>query len=424
MKTTKEEVLQFVEENDVKFIRLVFCDLFGMQKNISIMPDELEMAFRSGISFDASSILGFTDVENSDLFLRPDPLTLSLLPWRPQQGRVAKFYCSIHKPNGEVYEADTREILKKTAERLRKMEYKCKIGTECEFYLFKTDECGEPTKNPIDNGGYFDMAPLDRGENVRREICLSLEEMGLHPEGSHHEQGPGQNEIDFMFSDIVSSADDFMSFKTTVKAISAQNGLFASFMPKPIIDKSGNGLHVNISLRKLGENIFAENSIYKEESKSFIAGILKYVKEISLFLNPIPNSYERLGEWKAPKYISWSKQDRSQLIRIPAATSERSRLELRSPDPSINPYLAYAMIVQAGLNGIEEKLELPKSLDLKRTNSENVRIEELPNSLSEAMEIARSSEFVSGILGKELLEKYISLKGNPEIVNSKYFEYL
>jgi len=426
IKTTKEEVLQFVEENDVKFIRLVFCDLFGMQKNISIMPTELEMAFQSGISFDASSIVGFSNIENSDLFLRPDPETLSLLPWRPQQGRVAKFYCSIYKPNGEIYEADTREILKKVIKNAHQMNYHCKIGAECEFYLFKTDEHGEPTKEPIDKGGYFDMAPLDRGENVRREICLSLEEMGLHPETSHHEQGPGQNEIDFMFSNILSSADDFMSFKTTVKAISAQNGLFASFMPKPISNTSGNGMHVNVSLQKAGENIFTKNSIYKKESESFMAGILDHIKEITLFLNPIPNSYERLGDFKAPKYISWSEQDRSQLIRIPAATDERSRMELRSPDPSLNPYLAYALILQAGLKGIEEKLTLQPSADLQILNAENRKgkMEELPNSITQAIEEARKSEFVCQVIGEELLEKYIALKESPEIVNTKYFECL
>lgn len=422
--TTKNEVLQFVEENDIKFIRLVFCDLFGRQKNISIMADGLEEAFSDGVSFDASAILGFSNVDNSDLFLRPNPETLSLLPWRPQQGRVAKFYCSIIKPNGELYEGDTREILKKTVDKCRELQYDCKIGAECEFYLFKTDEDGEPTRIPLDRGGYFDMAPLDRGENVRREICLSLEEMGLHPEGSHHEQGPGQNEIDFKFSDVLSSADDFMSFKTTVKAISAQNGLFASFMPKPIANKSGNGMHVNVSLHKAGENIFDPNSIYMEESKSFMAGVLKKTREISLFLNPIPNSYQRLGEFEAPKYISWSDQDRSQLIRIPAASKERCRMELRSPDSSMNPYLAYALIIQAGLYGVENKLKLQDPVNMSLFPSNSMKLEKIPDDIKEAINEARNSEFVATVIGKELLEKYISLKETPEVFENTYFDYI
>ncbi len=436
LQTTKEEVLQFVEENGVKFIRLVFCDLFGMQKNISIMSEELETAFSEGISFDASAILGFSGVEQSDLFLKPDPKTISLLPWRPQQGRVARFYCTIVKPNGEVYESDSRTILKKAIKRCTDLGYGCKIGGECEFYLFKTDEFGDPTKEPFDKGGYFDMAPLDKGENVRREICLALEEMGLQPEASHHEQGPGQNEIDFRFSDAISSADNFMSFKTTVKAISARNGLFASFMPKPLAQKPGNGMHINISLYKAGKNLFLNDGENTKEAAYFMAGILSKSREIALFLNPIPNSYERLGEFEAPTFITWSRQNRSQLIRIPAASRDRFRMELRSPDPSLNPYLAYALIIEAGLYGIENKLQLqaPSDYDLYLDNKIEKPLEQLPRDIKEAIKAAKTSEFVKQVIGSEQHRKYIMQKekeasqydhvANREALCSKYFNYI
>jgi glutamine synthetase len=256
MTYTMKEILEFVGENDVKFIRLAFCDLFGTQKQISIMPDELERAFESGISFDASAIKGFEDVSKSDLFLFPDPTTLSLLPWRPQQGRVARFFCDIKNPDHTPYICNTRNLLKSAVKRCEDMGYICQVGSECEFYLFMTDENGNPTMITHDEGGYLDISPLDKGDNVRREICVSLEEMGIKPEASHHEQGPGQNEIDFKYSDALTSADNFMTFKSVIKAIAAKNGLYASFMPKPLLDQSGNGLHINLSLSENGFNIF------------------------------------------------------------------------------------------------------------------------------------------------------------------------
>ena len=433
VQTTTAEILRFVEENDVKFIRLIFCDLFGVQKNISIMPDELETAFTDGISFDASAIMGFRGVEDSDLFLKPEPATLTLLPWRPQTGRVARFYCSIVKADGSVFEGDTRSILSRTAQRCRKAGFECKIGAECEFYLFKNDESGSPTYEAFDNGGYFDMAPLDRGENVRREICLALEDMGLHPESSHHEQGPGQNEIDFKFSDALSSADDFMTLKTAVKAIAARNGLFASFMPKPLAGKSGSGLHVNVSLHKNGKNLFAEGD--SPQRDSFIAGVLAHAGEMSLFLNSVPNSYERLGECEAPGFVGWSSGNRSQLIRLPAASGVRSRMELRSPDPAVNPYLAYALIISAGLEGIEKGLKLPEpsNFDAYAENGGH-SLAPLPQSLSEAAGAAESSEFIKSVLGGELTEKFVSQKrreakaydsaGDKTRINSLYFPML
>lgn len=407
------DILQFVAENDVKFIRLAFCDLFGMQKNISILADEMETAFADGVSFDASAIAGFCGVADSDLLLKPDPSTILLLPWRPQQGRVARFYCSIYRPDGHPFAYDTRAMLRRAVDDCRKAGYECRIGAESEFYLFKTDEDGEPTRQPFDKGGYFDMAPLDKGENIRREICLTLEEMGLHPESSHHEQGPGQNEIDFRFADALSSADDFLTFKTAVKAIATRNGLFASFLPKPLMGKSGSGLHINLSLHRGGENIFQEGSRYSAERNSFLAGILAKAREISLFLNPITNSYERLGELEAPGYASWSKGNRSQLIRIPAASPLRSRMELRSPDGALNPYLAYTLIIKAGLWGMEQELPLPKSTDFnlyEASDSLKSQLPSLPRTLKEALEEAERSDFVRQTLGRELVQKYADQK--------------
>jgi glutamine synthetase len=409
-----KEVLQFVKENDVKFIRLAFCDLLGAQKNISIMPDELDRAFETGISFDASAISGFMNVEKSDLFLYPDPGTLSILPWRPQQGRVVRFFCDIKHPDKRDFEGNTRNILRQAIQRAEKMGYICRIGAECEFYLFKTDENGNPTDIPYDNGSYLDIAPLDKCENVRREICLTLEQMGIKPESSHHEQGPGQNEIDFRYSDALTAADNFITFKSVVKAISAINGLFASFMPKPVMDKSGNGLHINLSLLKNNFNIFnSGNSDYSSYAESFIAGVLDKISDITAFANPLVNSYARFGSFEAPKYISWSHQNRSQLIRIPAATGEYARMELRSPDPSCNPYLTFALILQAGLDGIEKSLELPKPTDFNmykpsKDKLENIRV--LPDNLKHALNILSQSDFVSNILPQEMVSKYLEIK--------------
>lgn len=411
---TISEVLEFVKENDVRFIKLAFCDLFGAQKNISITPDRLPIAFTEGISFDASSIRGFSDVTESDLFLVPDPTTLAVLPWRPQQGRVARFYCSVRYADGKPFECDSRAILKNASEKVQKLGYNCKIGSECEFYLFKTDLNGEPTDIPFDNGGYLDVPPLDKGENVRREICFTLEDMGLKLEASHHEQGPGQNEIDFKFSDVVESADNLLTFKNAVKAIAARNGLFASFMPKPIENKSGNGMHINISLSKNGSNIFTnEISGHNKISESFIAGILEKTREITLFLNPIANSYDRFGKYEAPQYVSWSHNNRSQLVRIPAATGERMRMELRSPDPSANPYLAFALIMSAGLYGIENNLKLPNSINKNiycLEDAEKEKLDKLPCNMEQAIALAENSEFAKSIIGEQAFQKYISYK--------------
>lgn len=423
MDYTVNEVLQYVAENDVKFVRLAFCDIFGTPKNISILSSELARAFSQGICFDASAVDGFMNVEESDLLLFPDPATLAVLPWRPAQGRVVRMYCNIRHPDGRPFEGDGRYLLQQAAQKAANAGYQCKIGAECEFYLFEMDEKGCPTRVPHDQAGYCDIAPLDKGENVRREICLTLEEMGIDPETSHHEQGPGQNEIDFKFSDPLSCADNLITFKSVVRNIAARNGLFATFMPKPIADKSGSGLHINLSLYKNGQNLFAReyeqhNAVYH----SFIAGILENIYDMTLFLNPSTNSYARFGSFEAPNYITWSHQNRSPLIRIPAASGQYSRMELRSPDPLCNPYLAFTLLLGAGLEGIQNGLELSPPADFNLFTAEEESLSKfrvLPQNLGEAAKAAAASEFVARHLPGKTIEKMVTSK-QSEWVNCEY----
>ena len=414
MEYTRREVLQYIEENNVKFIKLFFVDIFGDVKSISIQPALLNKAFEEGISFDASAVKGFLNETTSDLFIVPDPATLSVLPWRPQHGRVARLFCNIRYLDGTPFAGDSRLILQNVIDRCKKMGYETKIGTECEFYLFKLDDNGQPTKIPHDNAGYCDLAPLDKGENVRRDIILTLEQMGIQPETSHHENGPGQNEIDFRYNSTMQAADNLSTFKMAVRTIAAQDGLFASFMPKPFDNKSGSGLHVNISLHKDGENIFGKDS---PESKHFIAGILSHIREITAFLNPLQQSYKRLGEFEAPKYVSWSSQNRSPLIRVPAATGDAIRIEVRSPDSSCNQYIALALLVAAGLDGIEKKMPLmpPENKNLlELPESELKHLERLPSSLKEALDLAKNSKFVQSVIPELTLNTFIKTKSNCE----------
>lgn len=346
MKYSPQEIMQYVREEDVKFIRLAFCDIYGKQKNISIMPSELSRAFEYGIAIDASAIDGFGDEARSDLLLHPDPETLAVLPWRPEHGRVIRLFCDITYPDGKTFECDTRSFLKKAIADAKKEGISFAFGAEMEFYLFNLDENGKPTRIPYDHAGYMDIAPDDRGENVRREICLTLEQMGIRPESSHHEQGPGQNEIDFRYSDALSAADNAMTFQTVVKTVADRNGLYADFSPKPLAGQPGSGLHINMSAQSVsGEDILPY----------LIAGTLEKVSDMTVFLNPSEKSYERFGSSKAPKYISWSTENRSQLVRVPAAVGEFRRAELRSPDPTANPYLAFALLIYAGLYGIKNR---------------------------------------------------------------------
>ena len=383
MKSTLKDLREYVREEDVKFIRLAFCDLQGHIKNAAIMPDELERAFREGITFDGSAVKGFETPEKSDLFLYPDLATLTALPWRPSHGRVIRLFCAVKTPDGKPYELDMRGVLKKAIEYAKERGIFCDFGTEFEFYLFKLDEDGNKTDVLCDEAGYMDVAPKDKGENVRREICLAIEEMGLYPERSHHEEGFGQNEIDFRYSDALSSADHAVIFKNAAETIAYKNGFYASFDPKPVENQPGSGLHINVSVKdKDGKDIF----------ESFVAGVLEYVRDMTLVFNPTESSFERLGKMKAPKKITCGKEDRTALIRLPATKGEK-RFELRSPDGGANVYLAYALLIYAGVSGVEKGLRL-----------ENKEYGELPSSLEEAKRAFTSSEFIKEHLSKKVVE--------------------
>ncbi len=399
MKYSKAEVMQYVLEEDVKFIRLAFCDVFGKQKNISVMPQELQRAFEYGIAVDASAIAGFGDETHSDLLLHPDPSTLAVLPWRPEHGKVVRMYTDITYPDGTPFEFDTRRILRDAVAFAKSKGCRFDFGSELEFYLFKLGENGERTKEPYDLAGYMDIAPDDKGENVRREICLMLEQMGVRPESSHHEEGPGQNEINFRFDDAMTAADNAMTFQTVVKTIANLNGLYADFSPKPLDHKPGNGFHINMSVKsEQGDN-----------SESMIAGVLEHICEMTAFLNPTKESYDRFGKSKAPLYVSWSSENRSQLIRIPAAVGEYRRAELRSPDPTANPYIAFALIIYAGLDGIEKGLKLPAAADFNLYKADMQTLSDfkkLPDTLPAARRAALSSRFVAAHIPAALIDIY------------------
>ena len=400
MKYSKEEVLQFVEEEDVKFIRLAFCDVFGKQKNIAIMPSELSRAFEYGIAFDASAITGFGDEVHSDLLLHPDPETLMLLPWRPEHGKVVRMFSYITYPDGTPFECDTRGILKEAIAYAQKAGYSFTFGAEQEFYLFLLDQNGKPTKTPYDEASYMDLAPEDKGENIRREICLTLEQMGIKPESSHHEDGHGQNEIDFRYSEPLSAADNTMTFQTVVKTVAHRNGLYVDFSPKPLKNQPGNGFHVNVSVSP-GDNV--------EDMHYMIAGVLNRVCEMTAFLNPTDNSYARFGENKAPAYISWSRENRSQLVRIPASHKSSVRAELRSPDPSANPYIVFALVIYAALEGLKNKTELMPATDINLFHADEETLKQfkkIPQTLTEACAIAGNSDFIKAHIPKKVLQIY------------------
>ena len=392
MKYTVNDVMEYVREEDVKFIRLAFCDLGGNLKNLSVMPEELKRAFDRGIAFDGSAIKGFELVEKSDLFLFPDPDTLTLLPWRPSHGKVIRLFCDIKYPDGRPYELDSRRILKDAVLKAKEYNLDVEVGAEFEFYVFKTDENGEKTDIPCDNAGYMDVAPADMGENLRREICLTIEEMGLNPECSHHEEGPGQNEIDFKYSDALSSADHAVIFKNATESIAYKNGFYATFDPKPIDGEPGSGMHVNVSVKGGDDKTFSR----------FLAGVLRRIKDITAFLNPTESSYKRLGEKKAPKVVGWGRENRSCLVRIPATNGGEKRFELRSPDGKSNVYLVYALVIYAGIEGIKDKLTLGEETV---NNAYVTGGEKLPESLKDAKKAAYESEFVNKYLPKRIVDK-------------------
>ena len=400
MKYSVSEVIQYVREEDVKFIRLAFCDISGRQRNMAIMPYELERAFTFGMPVDPTAITGFGAYGPSELYLHPDPSTLAQLPWRPESGRVIRMFCNITHADGTPFEADMRALLSRTAENAAAKRLSFEFGTSMEFYLFKNDEEGNPTKIPHHNAGYMDIAPIDRGENVRREIQLNMERMGIQPESSHHEEGPGQNEIDFVNADPLSCADNAVTFVSVVKTIAARNGLTADFSPKPVPELPGSGLHVSMAVNSADG---------RDHLDAVSAGIISKIREMTVFLDPLDNSYERFGQNKAPKYISWSEGDRSHLMRIPKAPDGKRMAELRSPDPMSNPYIVFTLLLSAGLYGIEHELRLPDAIcqDLySAPDSVRRGLATLPLSLKEAENAAGNSDFIRSVLPESVIDFY------------------
>lgn len=418
-KYTKQDIIQMVEDEDVEFIRLQFTDMFGTLKNVAITKSQLEKALNNQCMFDGSSIEGFVRIEESDMYLYPDLDTFVIFPWRPQQGKVARIICDIYCPNGKPFEGDPRYILRKTIAEAAELGYQFNVGPECEFFLFHTDDEGRPTTISHERAGYFDLGPVDLGENARRDMVLTLEDMGFEIEASHHEAAPAQHEIDFKYDEALHTADNIMTFKLAVKTIAKRFGLFASFMPKPKQGINGSGMHINISVSKDGKNIFADPSDelgLSKEAYYFIGGIIKHMKGMTAITNPLVNSYKRLiPGFEAPVHIAWSGTNRSPLIRIPAARGEGTRVELRSPDSAANPYLALAVCLSAGLDGIKNKIMPPEAVngnifDMTEEQMEALHMEALPADLNEAIEEMEKDEFIQGILGNHVSKKYAEAK--------------
>lgn len=418
-KYTKQDILQIVEEEDVEFIRLQFTDIFGTFKNVAITASQLEKALNNQCMFDGSSIEGFVRIEESDMYLYPDLDTFTIFPWRPQQGKVARIICDVYRPDKVPFEGDSRYILKKTIQQAKELGYEFHVGPECEFFLFHTDEDGSPTTISHEKASYFDLGPLDLGENARRDMVLTLEDMGFMVESSHHEIAPAQHEIDFRYDEALITADNIMTFKLAVKTIAKRHGLFASFMPKPKDGVNGSGMHINMSLSKDGKNIFEDKNGelgLSQEAYYFMGGLLKHMKAIAAITNPLVNSYKRLiPGYEAPIHIAWSTTNRSPLIRIPSARGASTRVELRSPDPAANPYLALAVCLAAGLDGIKNKIDPPEAVkenifDLSQEEREKRNIELLPADLAEALAELEKDEYIKDVLGEHIFRKYTEAK--------------
>ena len=416
---TKQDIIQLVEEKDVQFIRLQFTDVSGTLKNVAITASQLEKALDNKCMFDGSSIEGFVRIEESDMYLYPDLNTFEILPWRPQHGKVARFMCDVYRPEGVPFEGDSRYVLKNVLKKAAKMGYTFDVGPECEFFLFHTDDNGQPTNITHEKASYFDVTPLDLGENARRDIVLTLESMGFEIEASHHEVAPAQHEIDFKYDNALVTADNIMTFKMVVKTIAKRHGLYATFMPKPITDVDGSGMHINMSLSKDGHNIFRDpdgKMGLSKEAYYFIGGIMKHMKGVTLIMNPLVNSYKRLVPgYEAPCYIAWSATNRSPLIRIPASRGEETRVELRSPDPAANPYLALAVCLAAGIDGIRNKIEPPEEVtenvyELKEEEKASRGIESLPADLHAAICELQKDAFIKEVLGEHISSKLIEAK--------------
>ncbi|MDR0405650.1 MAG: type I glutamate--ammonia ligase [Clostridiales bacterium] len=418
-KYSREQVIELVKENDVKFIRLQFTDIFGTLKNVAITDSQLIKALDNKCMFDGSSIEGFVRIEESDMYLRPDLDTFVIFPWRPQQGRVARLICDVYTPDGMPFSGDPRNVLKKVLAEAAEMGYSFNVGPECEFFLFHTDDSGNPTTITHDDGGYFDLGPVDMGENARRDMCLTLDSMGFEIEASHHEVAQGQHEIDFKYASALETADKIMTFKLVVKTTAQRHGLHATFMPKPIFGINGSGMHTNMSLSKDGKNAFYDESDVNGLSPvaySYIAGVLAHIKGMAAITNPLVNSYKRLVPgYEAPCYIAWSAHNRSPLIRVPASRGEGTRVELRCPDPSANPYLVLAVCLAAGLDGIKKGLKPPASVDeniFHMTAESRVAkgIDNLPGTLEEAVAELEKDALIKDALGEHVFANYTEAK--------------
>lgn len=416
---TKADIIRMIEENNVRFIRLQFTDIFGTLKNVVITGSQVEKALDNKCMFDGSSIEGFVRIEESDMYLHPDLDSFLIFPWSSQQGKTARLICDVYKPDGVPFEGDPRFILKKVLEKAARMGYAFNVGAECEFFLFNTDEFGHPTTVTHDTAGYFDLGPADLGESARRDICLVLENMGLEIETSHHELATAQHEIDFKYGEALAAADNLMTFKMIVRTVANSHGLCASFMPKPISDQAGSGLHTNMSLFRDGRNAFYDPSAETGLSTvvyHFIAGIIRHIKGTCAITNPLVNSYKRLVTgYEAPCYIAWTPGNRSALVRVPASRGEGTRVELRNPDPTANPYLEFAVLLAAGLQGIEEGLEAPPAVlaniyDMSPQEREKNGIGSLPTNLFEAVQAMKEDPFIAEVLGEHAYRKYLEAK--------------
>ncbi|MGN0515023.1 MAG: type I glutamate--ammonia ligase [Lachnospiraceae bacterium] len=418
-KYTKNDIVRLVEEEDVEFIRLQFTDIFGQLKNVAITKSQLGKALDNKCMFDGSSIEGFVRIEESDMYLYPDLDSFVIFPWRPQQGKVARLICDVYKADGTPFEGDPRYVLRRALKEAEDMGYTFNVGPECEFFLFHTDEIGNPTTISHEKAGYFDLGPSDLGENVRRDMVLSLEEMGFEVEASHHECAPAQHEIDFKYDEALATADNIMTFKLAVKTIAKRHGLYATFMPKPKYGVAGSGMHINMSLSSNGKNVFAdpedENGLSKV-AYQFIAGIMEHMNGIAAITNPLVNSYKRLVPgYEAPIYVAWSAKNRSPLIRVPAARGNGTRVELRCPDSAANPYLALAVCLSAGLDGIRRGLTPPESVncnifELSEEEKKARKITALPATLGRAIEGLENDKFIQEALGEHIYSKYTEAK--------------
>ncbi|MBO8170865.1 MAG: type I glutamate--ammonia ligase [Bacillaceae bacterium] len=417
---TREDILKMAEEENVRFIRLQFTDLMGVIKNVEIPLSQLEKALDNKMMFDGSSIEGFVRIEESDMYLQPDLDTWTIFPWSSEDGKVASMVCDIYNPDGTPFEGDPRQILKKVLKEAEELGFTAmNVGPEPEFFLFKLDEKDEPTMELNDKGGYFDFAPLDLGENCRRDIVLTLEKMGFEVEASHHEVAPGQHEVDFKYAHAVKAADQIQMFKLVVKTVARKYGLHATFMPKPLFGVNGSGMHINMSLFRGKENAFYDPSTemgLSETALQYTAGILKHARSFTAVTNPLVNSYKRLVPgYEAPSYVAWSAKNRSPLIRVPASRGLSTRIEVRSPDPSANPYLALAVMLKAGLDGIKNKLEVPPAIDrniyiMDEKELEEEGIKSLPASLKEALAELKNDAIICEAMGDHALTHFIEAK--------------